>query len=117
MRCCPFFLGAAGAACVLTSVAPAAEKVVATVSGPDFDVSGGQVVQQINFNAADSISGVGFTAQWTAVVADEEDGFFPWSLDLEIDITAPGGAMLHWAPIGGDRTIADYPLAAGNVMD
>lgn len=102
-------------AAVLTcSIAPgavAAQKLVATVPGTTFNVGGTPVTRTLTFNAPEPITGVGFTALWTAVVADEEDGIAPWSLDLSLVVTAPGGQVSpEWHPLGGDRTIADYPL-------
>lgn len=102
-------------AVVLTALAAGhahgAERLVASVPGADFDVGAAAVVQTIAFDASVPISGVGFTARWTAVVADEENGLAPWSLDLAATITAPdGSSTLSWPRFGGDRTYADYPL-------
>lgn len=89
----------------------AAEAVVATVPGADFQVGSTPIVQTVDFTTDLPVNGVGFTARWSAVVADTKGGVAPWSLDLEIDVTAPDGtSQLAWAPIGGDRTIASYPL-------
>ena len=97
---------------VLLSAAPsgAAEKLVATQPGTDFDLSSTPVAQMVSFSAADPVTGVDLTAEWIAVVADEENGLYPWSLDLNPQIEAPGGAMLDWPVVGGDRTYADYPF-------
>lgn len=97
-------LAAAGAA-------DAAEKLIASVPGTDFTVGGTAVVQAVPFAVAGPVSGVGFTARWSAAVADEENGLAPWSLDLAATITAPdGSSTLTWPRFGGDRTYADYPL-------
>lgn len=89
----------------------AAEKLETSIAGPDFSVGGTPVTQSVNFDTALPISGVGFTARWTALVADEENGLAPWSLDLSAAITAPDGtSTLLWPRFGGDRTYADYPL-------
>jgi len=88
----------------------AAEQLVATMSASDFDLSVTPVQQTVTFNESAPITGVGFTADWTAVIADKQDGLFPWSLDLNPIIEAPNGDVLDWPVVGGDRTIADYPL-------
>ncbi|PZQ17395.1 MAG: hypothetical protein DI564_06200 [Rhodanobacter denitrificans] len=107
----PLLLAVALTALITTSRAHAAEQLVASVPGADFDVGATPVVQTIAFDATVPISGVGFTARWTAVVADEENGLAPWSLDLAATITAPdGSSTLSWPRFGGDRTYADYPL-------
>lgn len=95
----------------LPACAVGAQKLVATVPGTTFNVGGTPVTQTVAFNASEPITGVGFTALWTAVVADNEDGLAPWSLDLALAVTAPGGQVSPvWNPLGGDVTIADYPL-------
>ncbi|TVQ59149.1 MAG: hypothetical protein EA379_11875 [Phycisphaerales bacterium] len=95
----------------LSAGAGAAEKLIETVPGPDFNVGGTPVIQNVAFTTDQPVTGVGFTARWTAVVADNENGIAPWSLDLGVRVTAPDGAMTPlWKPIGGDVTIADYPL-------
>ncbi len=107
------------AAPVLTVVAPsvlapparAAQRLVETIPGADFDVGAGPVIRMVTGTTTEPVSGVGFTALWTAVVADQENGVAPWSLDLDINIAAPNGVdQISWGPIGGDRTFADYPL-------
>lgn len=88
-----------------------AEKLIATVDGSYFEVGGSGSVQNVAFKTDEPVTGVGFTALWTAVVADDQDGIAPWSLDLSVDVTAPNGTSeLQWDVIGGDITIADYPL-------
>ncbi len=103
--------------CLLLSailiVGPAfgAQKQVETIAGADFDIAQTPVVKTVTGTTADPITGVGFTAQWTAVVADNENGVYPWSLDLGVNVTAPNGTdVVNWDPLGGDVTIADYPL-------
>ncbi len=88
-----------------------AQQLVETIPGADFDIAQTPVVQTVTGTTSELISGVGFTAQWTAVVADTGDGVFPWSLDLGVNVTDPGGGTtVGWDPLGGDVTIADYPL-------
>jgi hypothetical protein len=91
--------------------AGAAQKVVETVSGPTIDVGSAGTMQHVDFTTNDPITGVGLTAGWEFVQGDDDDGLFPWSLDLAATVTAPNGDAFQWGPnIGGDRTIADYPL-------
>jgi hypothetical protein len=61
---------------------------------------------------SEPVTGVGLTALWTAIVADQQNGIRPWSLDMSINVFGPNGETLNWgAPIAGDRTIADYPIS------
>jgi len=98
--------------CAMALCAPvwAAEKLVETIPGVDFQVGGTPIDIFVVGSAIEPISGIGFTADWTAIVADVENGLNPFALDLTIDLTAPTGETLNWNPIGGDVTIADYPL-------
>lgn len=99
------------AAASVTLAAGAAEKLVATVAHPDFDVPGVGNTQIVTFPDVGLVTGVGMTALWTGVVADKENGIAPWSLDLEALVTPPGGApAIDWDPIGGEVSFADYPL-------
>ncbi len=59
------------------------------------------------------VTGVGVSGLFTVQAGDFGDGTGPWSLDAEITATAPDGASAFWHPIGGDFTIADYPLQDG----
>jgi hypothetical protein len=98
--------GAIGVASVL-----AAQKQVETIAGADFNIGQTPVVKTVTGTTGDPVTGVGFTALWTAVVADIEDGVYPWSLDLGVNVTAPDGSnVLGWDPLGGDVTISDFPL-------
>lgn len=95
----------------LALAAPAAEKLVATVAHPDLDVSAAGNTQIVAFPDAGPVNGAGLTALWTPVVVDDEKGTAPWSLDLEVLITPPTGApAIDWDPVGGEVSIADYPL-------
>lgn len=88
-----------------------AERLVATVAGDDINIGAGGAQTTITFDATEPVTGIGLTARWTAVVADNENGIAPWSLDLGVTVTAPDNSSTPmWRPIGGDITIADYPL-------
>lgn len=95
----------------LSSSALAAPVVVGTY--PEGDVVVGPDDANIDLptgNLDQPVTGVALTAQWRAVVADEENGVRPWSIDLSLTAES-GSSTLLWAdPIGGDVTIADYPL-------
>lgn len=85
--------------------------VVETAPGFDFNVGQSPIELEIPFTTNQPVHGVGITALWTAVIADKAGGAFPWSLDMSIDVLGPDGeSMLFWPVIGGDRTIADFPL-------
>ncbi len=85
-------------------------RVVESVPVTDFDVPSTGSVQSVTFSTAAPVSGVGFSALWTAVNADVENGTAPWSSDLSVMVASPGGAMIDWELIGGEISIADYPL-------
>jgi hypothetical protein len=90
-----------------------AEKVVGSAAAENLVIDSGDLTVNLEFDPiAEPVTGLGLTALWTAIVADKSDGVRPWSLDMSISATAPGGPAVLWDdPIGGDRTIADYPLA------
>lgn len=96
---------------VATTGPPAAGalRVIETALGPDFDVDQSGTVRAVEFESS-AIGGVGLEARWTAVVADNANGTAPWSIDLGVDVAAPSGAVTAWSPIGGEISIADYPL-------
>ena len=96
------------------AAAPGAQRLVATMPLADFQIGDTPVSFNVPFAVSDPIHGIGLTGDWTADVADTGGGLFPWALDLAIRVTAPDGVtQQNWAPIGGDRTIAAYPLQDG----
>lgn len=98
-------------ATTVTESARAALRLVETIPGIDFNVGQMVIEQSALGTTSEPIDGVGMTARWTAVVADEVGGFYPWSLDLSVEVVAPDGtSMLSWPRIGGDVTIADFPF-------
>ncbi len=90
-----------------------AEKLVGSATAGDLVINSSDLTVNLEFAPiAEPVTGLGLTALWTAIVADKSDGIRPWSLDMSISATPPGGPTVLWDdPIGGDRTIADYPLA------
>jgi hypothetical protein len=96
---------------VATGIASGAYRLVETVPGADVDVGAAGNSFQIPFTTNETVTGIGLTCLWTAVVADTENGIAPWSLDLNVQPTAPEtAATVFWSPVGGDVTIADFPL-------
>ncbi|TVQ51608.1 MAG: hypothetical protein EA377_12155 [Phycisphaerales bacterium] len=93
-----------------STTAFAGEQLVATVEIDDFQVGAAGTTIQVEFDADTIVTGVGFTGLWTAIVADTQNGIAPWSIDLGVTVTAPNGETLTWDPIGGEISIADYPL-------
>ncbi|MEM8756920.1 MAG: GC-type dockerin domain-anchored protein [Planctomycetota bacterium] len=81
---------------------PTTQAVALTADLTDFDVAD-----------LSAITGVGLTGTYVTQQGDTEGGLGPWSLDVLMTVTAPGGEQLVWNPIGGDVTIADYPLSDG----
>ncbi|MEM9166723.1 MAG: GC-type dockerin domain-anchored protein [Planctomycetota bacterium] len=62
---------------------------------------------------AGTADGVGLRGLYVTQQGDTEDGLGPWSLDVRVTAVAPDGSQVAWNPIGGDVTIADYPLSDG----
>ncbi|MGP1347667.1 MAG: hypothetical protein ACTS3F_13500 [Phycisphaerales bacterium] len=97
----------------LASGAQGAQRLIASQAGADLVVGVADVTVMIDFGSVgEPVTGIGFIGDWTAIVADEQNGVRPWSTDMIIRATNPGGAqVLNWGPtIGGDRTIADFPF-------
>lgn len=89
----------------------AALKLIESTPGFDFNVGQNPIQIEAVFSTSEPVHGVGISALWTAVIADTAGGTYPWSVDTNIEITAPDGvSVLSWPFIGGDRTIADFPL-------
>lgn len=104
---------------VLTGLSPAvsgqALRVIASAPVADIEVLTTQAVPvPADFRTgAEPITGVGLTGLFTGIRVDNVDGLGPWSLDVRLRVDGPGGESISWNPIGGDVTIADYPLADG----
>jgi hypothetical protein len=83
--------------------------------GSTIQYDGTPTVQPVTFGTAAPITGVGLTGTFSALAGDLGGGSYPWSVDLAIDVTAPGGESFQWGPpIAGDVTIADFPIADGS---
>ncbi|HED54158.1 MAG TPA: hypothetical protein ENJ00_08150 [Phycisphaerales bacterium] len=104
-------------ACIvaLAGSASGSDKVVASASLGTLVVptASGLTVQHTFAGLTEPISGVGLAGRYVTQSGDFTDGLGPWSLDVRLTSTAPGGNVLAWNPIGGDVTIADYPLQDG----
>ncbi|MFG0293970.1 MAG: hypothetical protein ACF8MJ_12565 [Phycisphaerales bacterium JB050] len=107
------FTAASYALVASAGTAYAAEKLVASAVAGDLVIDTNGLVVDLEFGAvSEPVTGIGLTALWTGIVADQVDGVRPWSIDMSIQATGPGGETLDWqGPIGGDVTIADYPFA------
>jgi hypothetical protein len=103
------WLISAGLTIAVAGAASGALRVVESVPGADVDIPAAGAVATPAFTAP-SINGVGVEARWTAVVADTVNGVAPWSADLSVVVTAPGGGVTDWDPVGGEVSIADYPI-------
>lgn len=91
-------------------------RVIASATDADFDVPTTQTVtRSITFDTASQFaSGIGLSARFTLVQGDTANGTGPWSLDVALTATNPiGDTGQRYNPIGGDITIADFPLADG----
>lgn len=99
----------------LSGAAFGADKVVESVPGIAFQYSGTPNPQAVTFTTEEPITGIGLTGDWSSVSGDLGGGSFPWALDLEAVVTAPGGEQGSWfAPFTGDVTIADFPINDGS---
>ena len=105
-------IAATAAALALAAAAHAAPKIIDSVPVPTFDFGDIPVGIPVNFAAAESATGVAITGEWQFVSGDLGGGSFPWSLDMVVDAQGPSGQTFTWGPnIGGDVTIASYPIA------
>jgi hypothetical protein len=104
---------AAALALATAGSAAGAQKLIASQNGADLVVGSTQVPVVIDFGAvAEPVTGVGLIGQWTAIVADQENGTRPWSIDMRVFVHSPAGEHVHtWGPaLMGDRSIIDYPI-------
>lgn len=106
-------LSAAAMVLAAAGVSMAAQRLIASQPGNNLVVDLNDLTVQIDFGTvSEPVSGIGFAGDWTAIVADQANGIRPWSTDMIIRANAPDGQLVKtWGtPIGGDRTIADYPF-------
>jgi len=92
-------------------------RLLASDTDSDFDVvTNNGATRSGSFpGLAEPVIGIGITAGYTTVAGDFGDGLGPWSLDVTMRATAPGGEVSGvFNPISGDVTIADYPLQDGS---
>jgi len=99
--------------------APAALRVLESIPSADLDIPAAGTSVVVPATSGNFIAGVGLTARWTAVTADGGGGSAPWSADLEITVTPPFATPLDWDFVGGEVSIANYPLAdaAGSFIE
>ena len=98
-------------ALVLTGSCYGALRVLESAPGPDFNVGAVGTTQNVLFTTTGTVAGIGFEARWIAVTADNGGGSAPWSIDLGVTVTPPAGPPTNWEPLGGEISIAEYPLA------
>jgi len=98
-------------ALALLPAAAASGALVLSESVPvaDFDIPAAGTTMSVE--ALDDVRAVGVSARWTAVTADGGGGTAPWSADLDITVEAPIAATLEWDFVGGEVSIADFPLS------
>lgn len=99
--------------CLALAIAPHADgalRLVESIPVTDIDIPAAGATRTVNPVSADFYAGVGITAQWRAVTASG-GGSAPWSADLEITVTPPFATPLEWDFVGGEVSIASYPLA------
>lgn len=95
----------------LAQGATAASLIVESISLGD--VTYGDTPTTVGFTATTSsaVNAIGLTGDWSSVETGG-GGSFPWLLDTTVTVNTPGGAPFTWGPlIGGDSTIAGYPVA------
>lgn len=110
--------GAIAAASILTIAgsAHAADKIIASIELGSIVVptTTGASVMPTFEGLTELVTGVGLSGTFVVQTGDFKDGLGPWSLDVILNSTPPaGGSPLVWHPIGGDVTIADFPLQDG----
>ena len=91
-------------------------KLLGSASDSDFDVPTSSVVTRSASFAGigEPVTGIGLSARYTTVSGDFGGGAGPWPLDVEMTgITPDSTSGSTFTPIGGDVTIADFPLANG----
>ncbi|GAB4551541.1 MAG: hypothetical protein Tsb0013_13650 [Phycisphaerales bacterium] len=92
-----------------------ADKIVESVPGSTFQYGPAPTVELVTFTTSEPITGVGLTGAWSSISGDLGGGTYPWAIDLECVVTAPGGEQGLWAaPFTGDVTIADFPINDGS---
>ncbi|MEO1585527.1 MAG: GC-type dockerin domain-anchored protein [Planctomycetota bacterium] len=89
-------------------------RLVASRDISDVDVTPAGVAVPVDFAGIDGlVTGFGLVGGFTFIQGDSGGGTGPWALDVSLEATGPGGDSGVFTPIGGDVTIADYPLADG----
>lgn len=91
-------------------------KLLGSAADSDFDVPTTTVVTRSASFAgiSEPVTGIGLSARYTTVQGDFGGGLGPWSLDVAMTGVAPDSTSgSTFTPIGGDVTIADFPLANG----
>ena len=101
---------------LLAGSAAGSDKVIASfeIGSIVVPTSTGATISPVFAGVVEPVTGVGLSGTFVVQSGDFKDGLGPWSLDVRLTSTPPaGGSPLVWNPIGGDVTIADYPLQDG----
>ncbi len=96
--------------------ANAALKVLGEAADSDFDVvtTVGETRTASFSGILEPVTGIGISTRFTLVTGDTGGGTGPWALDVVMTGQSPGGLVsAPFNPIGGDVTIADFPLQNG----
>ena len=89
-------------------------RLVASRDLADLNVTPAGVAVPVDFAGVnDLVTGFGLVGEFVFVQGDSGGGTGPWSLDVSLEATGPGGDSAVFTPIGGDVTIAGYPFADG----
>ncbi|MEL6499476.1 MAG: GC-type dockerin domain-anchored protein [Planctomycetota bacterium] len=110
---CGVIVCAAGAASALP-VSAQALRLVASREIGDIDVTPAGLPIAADFTGVNAlVTGFGVAGGFTVVQGDTGGGTGPWSLDVSVEAEGPAGDSALFTPVGGDVTVADYPLADG----
>lgn len=113
-------LASASMAMLAAGTASGAQKLLTSQAGADLVIGADAQTVEIDFGTlTQPVTGVGLVADWTAIVADTENGVRPWSTDLSVLIQSPFGSVVKdWGPpIAGDRSIIDFPIQDATAND
>ena len=91
------------------------DKIIASmpIGSVTVPTSTGATVNMPFAGLSEGVTGFGIAGDFVVQTGDFGGGSGPWSVDVEITANAPGGESLFWHPVGGEISIADYPLQDG----
>lgn len=107
---------AGGVVAVSAGAAFGAERIIASAPGADVLIANNSGTAEVTFSGVEGVgeaTGFGATGLFRTLNF-HPDGLGPWSTDVGLRVTAPGGEVLASPePWFGDVTIADFPLRDG----